>query len=114
MEQDDKVSLDKVLAIDDGPRSFLTSLSLSDPTHQGESRGAVGCPTTAAASDFQRAANVRPTPLLQSLPLSDLRPTFPMACCSACRADDKTAAELNITAGSVLHLVLALRGGMSA
>ncbi|QRW16061.1 ubiquitin family protein [Rhizoctonia solani] len=26
-------------------------------------------------------------------------------------ADDKTAKEYNITAGSVLHLVLALRGG---
>ncbi|EJU06658.1 ubiquitin [Dacryopinax primogenitus] len=26
-------------------------------------------------------------------------------------ADDKTARELNITAGSTLHLVLALRGG---
>ncbi|KAF8324568.1 ubiquitin [Cantharellus anzutake] len=26
-------------------------------------------------------------------------------------ADDKTVRELNVTAGSVLHLVLALRGG---
>jgi hypothetical protein len=28
------------------------------------------------------------------------------------RADDKTADDYNITAGSVLHLVLALRGGL--
>jgi hypothetical protein len=27
------------------------------------------------------------------------------------RPDDKTARELNISAGAVLHLVLALRGG---
>ena len=27
------------------------------------------------------------------------------------RADDKTAREANISAGAVLHLVLALRGG---
>ena len=28
-----------------------------------------------------------------------------------CRQDDKSAREFNITAGAVLHLVLALRGG---
>jgi ubiquitin-like protein Nedd8 len=30
------------------------------------------------------------------------------------RADEKTAKDFNITAGSVLHLVLALRGGVMA
>ena len=29
-----------------------------------------------------------------------------------CRNDDKTAADYKIQGGSVLHLVLALRGGM--
>jgi hypothetical protein len=28
-----------------------------------------------------------------------------------CRSDDKSASEYNIEGGSVLHLVLALRGG---
>lgn len=30
------------------------------------------------------------------------------------RQDDKTAEELNIESGTVLHLVLALRGGSTA
>lgn len=30
---------------------------------------------------------------------------------SSCRNDDKSALEYNIEGGSVLHLVLALRGG---
>ena len=29
-----------------------------------------------------------------------------------CRQDDKTARDFGITAGAVLHLVLALRGGL--
>ena len=33
-------------------------------------------------------------------------------CCYVPRNDDKTAADYKIQGGSVLHLVLALRGGM--
>jgi len=43
-----------------------------------------------------------------TFPFFDLPLPFPLG---AHRPDEKTAREFNITAGAVLHLVLALRGG---
>lgn len=71
-----------------------------DYTHQGESGRAVRRSAPSAAVDLRWKANVRDAAQLLIIYLSHER-----------RQDDKTAKDFNITAGAVLHLVLALRGG---
>ena len=73
-----------------------------DYEDKGEGGGTVGCTAATATANFQWASDVR----------ADV--CFGCICSDFCfinRQDDKTAKELNIVAGSVLHLVLALRGG---
>lgn len=72
-----------------------------DYPNQRKGRGTIGCPTTTATAYLRWKTIVRELGAFGCLVESY---DFP-------RADDKKAADLNIVAGSVLHLVLALRGG---
>ena len=74
-----------------------------DHEDKGKGRRAIWCSTSPATSDFRRSSNVRIRwyfiPAIAKQPFHTYR------------ADDKTAQDFNISAGAVLHLVLALRGG---
>ena len=72
----------------------------ADHSDQGEGGRAVGCATTATKANLWWETDVRLAP----------NPTVLLTQHSS-RPDDKCAKDFNIAAGSVLHLVLALRGG---
>ena len=77
-----------------------------DHAYKGEGRRAIWRATTSTAPYLLRSSNVcvkLTQPSGWPLPLTE--PPHPF------RQDDKTAKELGVTAGAVLHLVLALRGG---
>lgn len=86
-------------------RSLVAVNGLIGIPYQGEGGRAVGCTTTAAAIDLRRQTDV----CILSAPTTGLVHMTDVFLLR--RADDKVVKEFNISAGAVLHLVLALRGG---
>jgi hypothetical protein len=101
MSPDDKVRGLHVSQIRCMSEIFSYPRRYPDLGYQGEGRGTIGCSATTAEVDLQRQANVRIHVRMCGWKLT----------ADFYRQDDKTARELNISAGAVLHLVLALRGG---
>ena len=79
---------------------------LADSEDQGDSGGEGGDPPGAAEVDLHGQGDVRlPFPTYRAPELT----LFSRL--SLIRPDDKTAVEMKVEAGAILHLVLTLRGG---
>lgn len=93
-------------AVETGAYRWETSLRIRvGLAHKGASRGERGHPTSTAAFDFRREADVCASPV------RPVEISFTNVL-GRVRADDKTAKEYNLEGGATLHLVLALRGGL--